>query len=46
MAQVTSLYYLVFNIPITSNTTAIGIFSENGSGGFVSNLTFNGSNIG
>ncbi|KAI0803652.1 hypothetical protein GGR55DRAFT_662539 [Xylaria sp. FL0064] len=33
-------------MPISNTTTAVGIFSENGSGGFVSNLVFNGGNIG
>ncbi|KAL2017439.1 hypothetical protein VTK56DRAFT_2095 [Thermocarpiscus australiensis] len=33
-------------MPTTSTTTAIGIFTENGSGGFVSGLEFNGGNIG
>ncbi|OAL54205.1 pectin lyase fold/virulence factor [Pyrenochaeta sp. DS3sAY3a] len=52
VAQATSLQNLVFNMPVSrgSNadnaTTAVGIFTENGSGGFVSNLTFNGGNIG
>ncbi|KAI1159223.1 pectate lyase superfamily protein-domain-containing protein [Nemania serpens] len=47
VAQATTLQNLVFNMPSSSgNTTAVGIFTENGSGGFVSDLTFNGGNIG
>ncbi|KAH8711250.1 Glucan 1,3-beta-glucosidase [Beauveria bassiana] len=46
VAQATSLQNLVFDMPTTSKTTAVGIFTENGSGGFVSDLTFNGGNIG
>ncbi|KFY05268.1 hypothetical protein O988_00131 [Pseudogymnoascus sp. VKM F-3808] len=49
VAQGTSLQNLVFNMPkatSSDDTTAVGIFSENGSGGFVSDLTFNGGNIG
>ncbi|KAK0123765.1 hypothetical protein ONS95_008770 [Cadophora gregata] len=49
VAQGTSLQNLVFNMPKAtsgSNTTHVGIFTENGSGGFVSDLTFNGGNIG
>ncbi|KAI0490352.1 pectin lyase fold/virulence factor [Xylaria cf. heliscus] len=52
VAQATTLQNLVFNMPKSSSsssdnaTTAVGIFTENGSGGFVSDLTFNGGNIG
>lgn len=46
VAQATSLQNLVFKMPTTSGTTAVGIFTENGSGGFVSDLTFIGGNIG
>ena len=46
VAQATSLQNLVFEMPTTSTTTHVGIFSENGSGGFVSDLEFNGGNIG
>ncbi|KAI0810214.1 pectate lyase superfamily protein-domain-containing protein [Xylaria sp. FL0064] len=47
VAQATTLQNLVFTMPSSSsNTTAVGIFTENGSGGFVSDLTFNGGNIG
>ncbi|ETS73701.1 hypothetical protein PFICI_14647 [Pestalotiopsis fici W106-1] len=49
VSQATSLQHLVFNMPEAKddqNSTAVGIFTENGSGGFVSDLTFNGGNIG
>ncbi|GKT58402.1 glucan 1,3-beta-glucosidase [Colletotrichum tofieldiae] len=46
VSQATSLQNLVFDMPTTSTTTAVGIFTENGSGGFVSDLEFNGGNIG
>ncbi|KAI2606280.1 pectin lyase fold/virulence factor [Hypoxylon fragiforme] len=46
VAQATSLQNLIFSMPATSTTTAVGIFSENGSGGFVSNIIFDGGNIG
>lgn len=46
VAQATSLQNLYFNMPSGATSTAVGILSENGSGGFVSNLTFNGGNIG
>ncbi|KAK3304991.1 pectin lyase fold/virulence factor [Chaetomium strumarium] len=52
VAQATSLQNLVLNMPKSSGsssanaTTAVGIFTENGSGGFVSDLTFNGGSIG
>ncbi|KAF1993092.1 glycoside hydrolase family 55 protein [Amniculicola lignicola CBS 123094] len=52
VSQATSLQNLVFNMPSSGGTaaanatTAVGIFTENGSGGFVSDLTFNGGNIG
>ncbi|KAK4164601.1 glucan-beta-glucosidase [Cladorrhinum sp. PSN259] len=46
VSQATSLQNLVFDMPTTSTTTAVGIFTENGSGGFVSDLKFNGGNIG
>lgn len=46
VSQATSLQNLVFDMPYTKTTTAVGIFTENGSGGFVSDLTFNGGNIG
>ncbi|KAK8122176.1 glucan 1- 3-beta-glucosidase [Apiospora sp. TS-2023a] len=46
VSQATSLQNLVFDMPSTSTTTAVGIFTENGSGGFLSDLEFNGGNIG
>ncbi|RYC61691.1 hypothetical protein CHU98_g4510 [Xylaria longipes] len=49
VSQATSLQNLVFMMPEATDddqTTAVGIFTENGSGGFVSDLTFNGGNIG
>ncbi|KAI1773231.1 pectin lyase-like protein [Hypoxylon cercidicola] len=49
VAQATTLQNLVFNMPQATSddeVTAVGIFTENGSGGFVSDLTFNGGNIG
>ncbi|KAM7208230.1 Pectate lyase superfamily domain containing protein [Naviculisporaceae sp. PSN 640] len=49
VSQATSLQYLEFRMPVaTSNNTVnhVGIFTENGSGGFVSNLLFNGGSIG
>ena len=49
VAQATSLQNLYFNMPEstdTETTTAVGIFMENGSGGFLSDLVFFGGNIG
>jgi hypothetical protein len=49
VAQSTSLQNLHFNMPVSNSngtTTAVGIFTENGSGGFMSDLTFVGGNIG
>ncbi|KAI4724637.1 pectin lyase-like protein [Aureobasidium sp. EXF-10728] len=54
VAQATSLQNIVFNMPVSGQvvnsgnegTKAVGIFQENGSGGFVSDLTFNYGNIG
>jgi glucan 1,3-beta-glucosidase len=49
VAQATSLQNLKFTMPVsdsTGSTTAVGIFMENGSGGFLSDLTFIGGNIG
>jgi hypothetical protein len=49
VSQACSLQNLVFNMPKSTDnnkTTHVGIFMENGSGGFVSDLTFNGGNIG
>jgi len=38
VAQATSLQNLVFQMPTTATSTHVGIFMENGSGGFVSDL--------
>ncbi|KAK1963446.1 pectin lyase-like protein, partial [Colletotrichum sublineola] len=49
VSQACSLQNLVFNMPKATddgNVTHVGIFMENGSGGFVSDLEFNGGNIG
>ncbi|KAK3689920.1 pectate lyase superfamily protein-domain-containing protein [Podospora appendiculata] len=49
VAQATSLQNIDFVMPVsdsTGSTTAVGIFMENGSGGFLSDLTFFGGNIG
>ncbi|KAH9906746.1 pectate lyase superfamily protein-domain-containing protein [Xylariomycetidae sp. FL2044] len=50
VAQATSLQNIYFDMPSGSdsntNTTAVGIFTENGSGGFVSDLEFHGGSIG
>ncbi|GAB7356620.1 hypothetical protein MBLNU459_g7342t1 [Dothideomycetes sp. NU459] len=48
VAQATSLQNIEFNMPKSGSTatTAVGIFMENGSGGFVSDLVFNYGNIG
>lgn len=49
VSQACSLQNLVFNMPEASDdgsVTHVGIFMENGSGGFVSDLEFNGGNIG
>ncbi|KAL1957810.1 hypothetical protein VTO42DRAFT_5528 [Malbranchea cinnamomea] len=49
VSQAASLQYLDFIMPVSDEsgaTTAVGIFMENGSGGFLSDLTFFGGNIG
>lgn len=49
VAQATSLQNIDFIMPVSDAagaTTAVGIFMENGSGGFLSELTFFGGNIG
>jgi glucan 1,3-beta-glucosidase len=49
VAQATSLQNIHFQMPVSDAsgaTTAVGIFMENGSGGFVSDLSFFGGNIG
>jgi hypothetical protein len=45
VAQATSLQNIDFVMPLGGGTTAVGIFTENGSGGFMSDLTFFGGNI-
>ncbi|KAF2150729.1 glycoside hydrolase family 55 protein [Myriangium duriaei CBS 260.36] len=46
IAQATSLQNIVFNMIKGSGSKQIGIFMDNGSGGFVSDLTFNGGQYG
>ncbi|OIW23586.1 pectin lyase-like protein, partial [Coniochaeta ligniaria NRRL 30616] len=49
VSQACSLQNLVFNMPVATDSnkaTHVGIFMENGSGGFVSDLVFNGGSIG
>lgn len=50
VSQATSLQNLLFKMPTASaggdNMTHVGIFTENGSGGFVSDLEFEGGAIG
>jgi glucan 1,3-beta-glucosidase len=47
VAQATSLQNIVFNmVKGVANSKQQGIFMDNGSGGFMGDLTFNGGNIG
>ncbi|RAK97354.1 glycoside hydrolase family 55 protein, partial [Aspergillus ibericus CBS 121593] len=49
VAQATSMQNIYFDMPESTSeaaTTAVGIFMENGSGGFLSDLEFYGGNIG
>ncbi|KAI0542202.1 glycoside hydrolase family 55 protein [Xylaria digitata] len=47
VAQATSLQNIVFNMnPAASDNYQKGLFIENGSGGFMADLTFNGGGIG
>lgn len=46
VAQATSLQNCHFEMPQGGGTQAVGVFMENGSGGFVSDLSFFGGNIG
>jgi len=46
VAQATSLYNIVFNMSPASNTAHQGIWMENGSGGFMADLVFNGGKFG
>ncbi|TVY65549.1 Glucan 1,3-beta-glucosidase, partial [Lachnellula suecica] len=45
-SQATSLYNLVFQMSAASGTQHVGVFIENGSAGFLSDLTFNGGLVG
>nr|POE86516.1 glucan 1,3-beta-glucosidase [Quercus suber] len=46
VAQATSLQNIVFNMGTQDDNAQSGIFMDNGSGGFMSDLTFNGGSIG
>ena len=46
VAQATSLQNIVFNMYEGTDSTQQGIFMDNGSGGFMSDLIFNGGNYG
>ncbi|KAK5661924.1 hypothetical protein OQA88_10034 [Cercophora sp. LCS_1] len=41
-SQATSLQNIVFNMPATPDVVHVGLFIEEGSGGFITDLTFNG----
>lgn len=45
-AQATSLQNIVFNMPTGSSVVHVGLFIESGSGGFFTDLTFNGGATG
>ncbi|KAI0154698.1 glycoside hydrolase family 55 protein [Xylariaceae sp. FL1272] len=45
-SQATSLINIAFNMPTASNVVHVGLFVESGSGGFMSDLTFNGGATG
>jgi len=45
-SQATSLQNIVFNMPATSDVVHVGLFIEEGSGGFMTDLTFNGGAAG
>ncbi|KAK2599641.1 hypothetical protein N8I77_011378 [Diaporthe amygdali] len=45
-SQATSLQNVVFNMPTASGVVHVGLFIESGSGGFLSDLTFNGGATG
>ena len=45
-AQATSLQNVVFQLSAGAGTKHVGLFIESGSGGFMTNLTFNGGMIG
>lgn len=42
VSQASSIQNVVFNMPTTSGVVHVGLFIESGSGGFISDLTFNG----
>ena len=46
VAQATSLQNIVFNMIPGASSKQIGIFMDNGSGGFMTDLVFNGGNYG
>jgi glucan 1,3-beta-glucosidase len=45
-AQATSLQNIVFNMPTTPGVVHVGLFIEEGSAGFLTDLTFNGGAAG
>ncbi|KAM7215073.1 exo-beta-1,3-glucanase [Rhypophila decipiens] len=45
-SQATSLQNIVFNMPTASNVVHVGLFIEEGSGGLLTDLTFNGGAAG
>ncbi|KAI4859463.1 glycoside hydrolase family 55 protein [Hypoxylon rubiginosum] len=45
-SQATSLINIEFNMPTDASTVHVGLFIESGSGGFMSDLTFNGGATG
>ncbi|KAK4162860.1 glucan 1,3-beta-glucosidase [Cladorrhinum sp. PSN259] len=45
-SQATSLQNIVFNMPATPDVVHVGLFIEEGSGGFITDLTFNGGATG
>ncbi|KAI1493392.1 pectate lyase superfamily protein-domain-containing protein [Biscogniauxia mediterranea] len=45
-SQATSLINVEFNMPTDASTVHVGLFIESGSGGFMSDLTFNGGATG
>ena len=42
-SQATSLQNIVFNMPTAADVVHVGLFIEEGSGGFLTDLTFNGA---
>lgn len=46
VSQASSIQNVVFNMPTTSGVVHVGLFVESGSGGFMSDLTFNGGSYG